>query len=367
MLSFVTAETSNIIYVDDDGGADFAKIQDAINAVNDGDTIFVYNGHYTEGIVVKKSITLIGEDKKLTIIDGQKIVQPIYVSASDVNLSGFCLTNGIQDDFSAGINVWGENVLITDCIIKNNDCGIRVSYTNNVTIDHCTIKDNYASSIYVSTSSNITIDNCDAYNNGNNHRSISGAVFISTYFEDKTQSNILIRNCNIYDNKFSGIVIGDAWKELGYKNVIIENNFISNHKSNGIYIYSSEVNINNNQITSNGEDAPFCGGIIISGAKGLVKIYKNQIEKNIRFGVLFVRSSKNLVKDNNFFDNAINAFFLFSNSSNLLNQWDSNYWDDLKIPHVKMIRGIHQAYFFIMFRNFDWHPAIEPYDIEVGV
>ena len=34
----------NTIYVDDDGGADYANIQDAVDAASDGDTIFVFNG-----------------------------------------------------------------------------------------------------------------------------------------------------------------------------------------------------------------------------------------------------------------------------------------------------------------------------------
>ncbi|MFE3846275.1 hypothetical protein ACFL1L_05415, partial [Thermoplasmatota archaeon] len=35
---------NNIIYVDDDGDADYTRIQDAIDNASDGYTIFVYNG-----------------------------------------------------------------------------------------------------------------------------------------------------------------------------------------------------------------------------------------------------------------------------------------------------------------------------------
>ena len=47
----------NIIYVDDDGNADFSRIQDAINNAFDGDTIFVYKGFYFEN--PKKKILMI--------------------------------------------------------------------------------------------------------------------------------------------------------------------------------------------------------------------------------------------------------------------------------------------------------------------
>ena len=35
-------------YVDDDGGQDFTKIQAAVNAASDGDTIYVYAGYYNK-------------------------------------------------------------------------------------------------------------------------------------------------------------------------------------------------------------------------------------------------------------------------------------------------------------------------------
>ena len=36
----------NTIYVDNDGGADYTSIQDAVDAASDRDTIYVYSGTY---------------------------------------------------------------------------------------------------------------------------------------------------------------------------------------------------------------------------------------------------------------------------------------------------------------------------------
>jgi pectin methylesterase-like acyl-CoA thioesterase len=63
---------SNTIYVDDDGGADFSNIQDAIDASLDGDTIYVKNGYYPiDRLFINKTINLVGENSENTIISAQ--------------------------------------------------------------------------------------------------------------------------------------------------------------------------------------------------------------------------------------------------------------------------------------------------------
>jgi len=60
-ISYASGKTG---YVDDDGGPgiDFTRIQDAVNAASNGDTIIVYNGTYFENVVVNKQLTLKGID-----------------------------------------------------------------------------------------------------------------------------------------------------------------------------------------------------------------------------------------------------------------------------------------------------------------
>lgn len=55
-------------HVDNSGGADFERIQDAVNASEDGDTIRVFAGTYYENVVVNKTLSLVGNGSANTTI-----------------------------------------------------------------------------------------------------------------------------------------------------------------------------------------------------------------------------------------------------------------------------------------------------------
>jgi hypothetical protein len=71
VISFIIS--SNVyakdITVDDDGSADFKKIQDAINSAQSGDVIKVKAGVYNENIVLKSGVSLKGEGYENTRIE----------------------------------------------------------------------------------------------------------------------------------------------------------------------------------------------------------------------------------------------------------------------------------------------------------
>src|SRR4030042_2099425 len=79
---------------------DYAKLQDAINAANEGDTIFVKKGTYEEQILqITKTLSLIGEDTNNTVI---KLHPPVYNVTQILTQFYAALSNAITinaDDF----------------------------------------------------------------------------------------------------------------------------------------------------------------------------------------------------------------------------------------------------------------------------
>jgi len=121
--------------VDDDGPADFHKVQEAINAAAPRDTIFVYNGTYYENIVVDKTLTLIGENKDTTIIDSGKATA-VKVTANNVvfkgfktKISGWQITHILLNK-TANTVVSDNNMIGGEFLTR----GISVVTSNNITL-----------------------------------------------------------------------------------------------------------------------------------------------------------------------------------------------------------------------------------------
>ncbi|MDG6219317.1 MAG: right-handed parallel beta-helix repeat-containing protein [Candidatus Thermoplasmatota archaeon] len=117
LISDITiAHSSNqIIYVDDEGDADYLTITDALKYTSSGDTIFVYSGNYDKTVVSINGIHLIGipYEYKQGDDSGKPTVKRIYVYSNDVIVKNFKLIG--QDTYPVIKIEKAEN-----CSILNN-------------------------------------------------------------------------------------------------------------------------------------------------------------------------------------------------------------------------------------------------------
>ncbi|MEM3641043.1 MAG: NosD domain-containing protein, partial [Candidatus Bathyarchaeia archaeon] len=196
----------------------FTKIQDAIYSplVQDGDIIFVHEGIYNETIVVNRTLSLIGENKHTTIVDGGARGNVVsIVGAINVVLERFTIRNG--GSYSGILVDHSMNIEISNNIVMNNQEGIR---------------------LYVSAGCIIS-DNSILNNN-------DGVSF--SYSSDNTISNNTIQS-----NTFYGINLYSSRKNL------IAHNFILYNGLSGVYmLFANDNVICGNTINSND---PYANGI----------------------------------------------------------------------------------------------------------
>ena len=124
--------------VDDDGPADFNRIQDAVNAANPGDSVFVRIGVYYEKLSVYKSISVEGENRYYTIVDAGGSGTAVLIAASGVSFSNFTIRNagrswpifprpGNPDSNIRVSSVSG--IQVTDNVLTGAAVGVMVTYS----------------------------------------------------------------------------------------------------------------------------------------------------------------------------------------------------------------------------------------------
>jgi parallel beta-helix repeat protein len=115
-------------------GADYTLISSALRNASCGDIIEVQSGTYHENIYISKNVTLEGLDtgNGMPVIDGGGMDSVITISAPDVILEGFNLTNsGHCGCGNAGVHVQANNSTVTNNVIYRNKYGIYVAKGEN--------------------------------------------------------------------------------------------------------------------------------------------------------------------------------------------------------------------------------------------
>lgn len=319
-IPVILASNGNILYVGGTGPDNYTSIQDAINDAVDGDTVFVYDDSspYHENIVINSSISLIGEDKNTTIIDGATNGNGVNITADNVSVLGFTIQNCSN---GSGICLSANNSIIADNIISYNIIGIETYY------------DPFDPMVIFSYGYNMITNNLIISNEGLGIGLGGVNNTINANIISQTQYGIMLifaitnnlSNNFISENEFGIFVVGS------YNNVIYRNNISSNEKL-GVQLFStsSDMILQNNFI-SNGQNAYF--------SQPILTMY--QILKNL-LGLPIKRSF-----------------------------WGENFWDRPRLmPYmvpglISLLRGpvIEPPYNFNIFQ-FDWHPARKPYDIK---
>jgi len=307
-----------------DAGEDFATIQEAIDDPDtlDKHTILVDSGTYYEHVVVDKSISLIGENRDTTIVDGNKSGGVIEVKADNVIISGFTIQNG-----GRGIWIWNCNgVNVTDNIVSHNKYGIWLHTSNYSIIIGNVITSNNGTGVFWWKNNGTIIL----------HNTISDNAYDGVFMKYVTYS--IVRENTITANNQSGIGLQDS-----SGNIIIKNT-ISNNELDGIYSFYSNRNIiSGNHIKANDESGIFLDVAFNNNISG------NSLTNNWH-GIYLYESSNNIIYHNNFINNTQQIYddsWVFPDVPPSISIWDDgypsggNYWSDYeeKYPNATELDG----------------------------
>ncbi len=152
LMQQVMADSATI-YVPDR----YDTIQEAVNAANPGDTIIVRSGIYSENVFLNKTLTLIGEDRNATIINGGGSGNVIHVVSPNIAIMNFTVHNSGNNPDDSGILLFGSvHTTIRNNIMRNSNIGVHLRHGSNDTllIDNL-ILNNTASGIRLADNNNL--------------------------------------------------------------------------------------------------------------------------------------------------------------------------------------------------------------------
>jgi len=331
----------------------YPKIQEAINAAGLGDEILVYAGTLSEHVVVNKTVSLIGENKHNTTIDGGGTGTVIIVTANNVNISNFTIRNSGNPKW--GILLYGSSGnKISHNIITNNYYGIHLVDSSNNTLDGNNANNNDWYGICLDGSDNNTIGGNSLTNNGrgltlkfsggntlrNNNMTNNSWSFavsgdsISDFDNDIDTSNKVDGKSVHYIANQSNLTIDPStFPDVGYlgivnsTNVTVKDLSLTKNGQGILFAFTNDSTIENVNVSKNWVGIQFWESDINT-------VCSNMISNN-SIGIILDFSDNNIIYHNNFIDNELQAGTYESYS----NAWDDgylsggNYWSDHSITY----------------------------------
>ncbi|MEA1869331.1 MAG: NosD domain-containing protein [Euryarchaeota archaeon] len=325
-LAFSGVAAAEQLYVNEsgwwrDGGAfnvDGAPIQAAVDAAGAGDSIYVWNGSYSENIYISvASLILQGEGADVvTVTAASSMGHVFYVAANWVNISGFTVT-GATGSTKAGICLYSaDHCNIYNNNASNNKNGIYLSCSSNNTLTKNTISGNtYDFGVSGSDLSHY-IQNIDTSNTvggkpiyywvGQKDKQIPGdAGFVGVV----NSTNITVRDIFLTNNR-QGVLFTHT------ENSKMENVTTSNNEY-GIYLSSSS---NYNTLTKNTANSNNENGIGLSYSSNNT-LMKNTANSNIGDGIhissYLYSSTNNTLTNNNCSNNRYGIYLFNTNNNNI--------------------------------------------------
>jgi parallel beta-helix repeat protein len=289
-LNTFTKSNGSEVWVDDDwsgtvngatvdghtfGTDAFATIQDGVDAVLPGGTVYVANGTYTAtsiaSIVIIKSLSLIGESRDGAIIDAgmwgtsnADWPKGIHVYADDVTIKNFTVQGFTGDQIVTG----GYGVLFRD--FAHDTPGEGYIYYTGCIAENIKSQFNYYP-MYALVNQNLTINNCLIQDN------LGDGMFIARGCDSVTiTGNIVLNSGN------QGIWVGKCWLGLGPSdNATITDNYINGAWEGGIsFVGSNGAIISGNTITNAAGDGWSKGALSLKDGSSNVEAYNNMIYNN---------------------------------------------------------------------------------------
>jgi len=341
--------SATTLYVGGAGPGNYTMIQGAIDAAGPGDTVYVYSGSYYENVRVNKTISLVGQDRDTTIVDGSGLWPAILVTADSVTVMNLTATNGGMDLFDSGLSLSSvSNCVIAFNNVSGNDwSGISLSGSHDNEIRGNVVSSNSGFGIYLESSvGNALIDNTV-------RRNRMGGIFLDRSVGTTLSGNLMVEDglriegnslhhWNTHTITTSNIVDGKPvyyWKDISggtapsgagslilanCTDILIESQRLSNGSTGLAVGFSTGITVDNITLSSNDNM-----GVYFSGSSDIT-IVGNAFWNNT-WGIYLSNSNHSLAAGNTISENSHGIYVTHStdvliSDNELVGNWEGMWF-----------------------------------------
>ena len=211
-----------------DGSGDFQTLTDAVRRAPAGSRLLVRPGIYNEGLLVDKSLEIVGDGALDEIIvratkSSCLVMQTDAATIRNLTLRGQARAGGANDDGFFAVDISHGRPLFEDCDISSDSlaCVAIHNPTAAPLIRSCRIHHGVDSGVFAFDGAQGLIETCDIAENSNIGVAITGGAGTSVRgckVHDGADAGIVVWNratsaiegCDIYANRRANVGISDA-------------------------------------------------------------------------------------------------------------------------------------------------------------
>ncbi|HEY9405395.1 MAG TPA: right-handed parallel beta-helix repeat-containing protein [Pyrinomonadaceae bacterium] len=210
-----------------DGGGDFLTLTDAVRRAPVGARLLVRPGIYNEGVLLDKSLEIVGDGALAEIIvrattSSCMVVRTDAATIRNLTLRGQSRAGGANDDGFFAVDISHGRPLFDGCDISSDSlaCVAIHNPTAAPVIHNCHIHHGVDSGVFAFDGAQGLIEACDIAENSNIGIAITGGASTSVrdcLVRDGADAGVVIWNgarstiegCDIYANRRAGVGISD--------------------------------------------------------------------------------------------------------------------------------------------------------------
>jgi len=302
-------------------GKTYSAIQEAINSPEtlDGHEIFVASGIYYEPVTVNKSLSLIGEDRSTTIIDGSGKDKVVYVTADNVEVKNFTIRKGT-------FGLWLDNSYNSKIIgntLQDGSYGIRLYHSRNSEVIGNNVYRYTWFGVEIEASGNSTLRDNSMVENKYNFGVTGNSLF--DFINDIDVSNTVnAKPIHYLINQQNITIDAFTFQKIGYlglvnsTNIKVKNLNVQNNQQGILFAFTIDSSINNVSAKNNWD------GIYVAHSSN-ISANENNANKNFDYGIKFFNSSRSIASGNNVDNNGWAGIGLFKSSNSTIDGNEANF------------------------------------------